>query len=208
MSEPQPLPVLLPLVDSPTPERSDAARNRAALLDAAQGLIAHCGIDRLTMDALAAAAGVGKGTVFRRFGSREGLMVALLDHSETEWQAAVMSGPPPLGPGAPPWERLLAFGRSRLETTLRHTDLIRNAGQMGSRSYAAYSFAAMHVRHLLSELGVAGDIRLLATALMAPLEAPILDQQVRIEGLEVDRVYAGWVEVARRLTGRPPETGL
>ena len=35
------------------------------------------------MDALAAEAGVGKGTVFRRFESREGLMAALLDHSET-----------------------------------------------------------------------------------------------------------------------------
>ena len=51
------------------------------------------------MDAVAAAAGVGKGTVFRRFESREGLMAALLNHSETEWQAAVISGPPPLGPG-------------------------------------------------------------------------------------------------------------
>jgi AcrR family transcriptional regulator len=198
-SVPEPLPVLLPLVDAPTRERRDAARNRAALLDAAQLLIDHCGIDALTMDAVAAAAGVGKGTVFRRFRSREGLMAALLDHSETEWQAAVMSGPPPLGPGAPPWERLLAFGRSRLETTLGHTDLIRNAGRMGGRSYAAYSFAAMHVRYLLSELRVTGDLPLLATALMAPLEAPILDQQVRIEGLAVDRVYAGWADLARRV---------
>ena len=42
---------------------------------------------------------------------------------------------------------------------------------------------------------------LLATALMAPLEAPILDQQVRIEGLDVDRVFAGWVDLARRIVG-------
>ena len=199
MSEPEPLPLLLPLVDPPARERSDAARNRIALLEAAGRLVARDGADALTMDAVAAEAGVGKGTVFRRFRSREGLMGALLDHSETEWQAAVLSGPPPLGPGAPPWERLLAFGRSRLETTLRHADLIRNAGRMSTRSYAAYSFAAMHVRYLLSELGVEGDLRLLATALMAPLEAPILAQQVRIEGLAVDRVHAGWVDLARRV---------
>jgi hypothetical protein len=128
-------------------------------------------------------------------------MGALLHHSETEWQAAVMSGPPPLGPGAEPWERLLAFGHSRLETTLKHADLIRNAGRMSTRSYAAYSFAAMHVRYLLSELGVDGDLPLLAVALMAPLEAPILDQQVRIEGLDLDRVHAGWVDLARRIVG-------
>jgi AcrR family transcriptional regulator len=194
---------LLPLVDTPVHERRDAARNREALLRAAQHLVDHCGVDGVTMDAVAAAAGVGKGTVFRRFESREGLMAALLNHSETEWQAAILSGPPPLGPGADPWDRLLAFGRSRLETTLLHADLIRVAGRAGARSYAAYSFAAMHVRYLLSLLGVTGDLPLLATALMAPLEAPILEQQVRIEGLDEERVYAGWVDLARRVVGTP-----
>ncbi len=197
MSEPH----LLPLLDAPPRERRDAARNRVALLGAAERLIAHCGIDAVTMDAVAEAAGVGKGTVFRRFESREGLMGALLNHSETEWQAAVLEGPPPLGPGAEPWERLLAFGRSRLERTLRQADLIRHAGRAGTRSYAAYSFAAMHARYLLGELGVTGDIALLATALMAPLEAPILEQQVRIEGLQVERVVDGWSELARRIVG-------
>jgi hypothetical protein len=126
-------------------------------------------------------------------------MAALLNFSETEWQASVISGPPPLGPGAPPMDRLLAFGRSRLEMTLRSADLIRAAGRAGTRSYAAYSFVAMHVRHLLGELGVTGDIPLLATALMSPLEVPILEQQVRIEGIDVDRVYRGWEDLAHRI---------
>src|SRR4051812_32231307 len=192
---------LLPLADTPAPERSDAARNRVALLEAAERLVAARGTDAVTMDAVAAEAGVGKGTVFRRFESREGLMAALLNHSETEWQASVISGPPPLGPGGEPWERLLAFGRSRLETTILHAELIRAAGRAGTRSYAAYSFVAMHVRYLLSELGVTGDLQLLAVALLAPLEAPILDQIV-LDGIPVDRVYAGWVDLARRIVGR------
>lgn len=204
MTEPR----LLPMLDSAPGERSDAARNRVRLLEATERLIDHCGIDAVTMDAVASEAGVGKGTIFRRFESREGLMGALLNHNETEWQASVMSGPPPLGPGADPWERLVAFGSSRIEATLRHADLIRNAGRAGTRSFAAYSFAAMHVRYLLSELGVTGDLPLLATALMAPLELPILDQQVRIESLDLDRVYAGWVDLARRITGRPPHGGI
>eukprot|EP01032_Pedospumella_encystans_P037883 gene37883-42908_t len=110
----------LPLLGGPPPERSDAARNREALLRAATDLVDHCGVEAVTMDAVAARAGVGKGTVYRRFESREGLMAALLNHSETAWQASVLSGPPPLGPGAPPMERLLAFGRSRIETNLKH----------------------------------------------------------------------------------------
>ena len=114
----------------------------------------------------------------------------------------MISGPPPLGPGAEPMDRLLAFGRSRLETVLKHADLIRNAGRAGNRSYAAYSFAAMHVRYLLGELGVTGDLPILATALLAPLEMPILDQQLKVEGLDVERVYDGWVDLARRVTAR------
>lgn len=200
MTPDTPEPHLLPLLGAPPVERRDAARNRELLLGAAQELVERCGPGAVTMDAVAAAAGVGKGTVFRRFDSREGLMAALLDHSETEWQAQVMSGPPPLGPGAEPWERLLAFGRSRLETTLVHAELIRAAGRAGTRSYAAWSFAAMHVRYLLGELGVTGDLPMLAVALLAPLEVPILEQQVDIEGFPVDRVLDGWVDLARRLT--------
>lgn len=195
-------PHLLPLLGAPPPERRDAARNRALLLDAAQRLVERHGAAAVTMDAVAAEAGVGKGTVFRRFDSREGLMAALLNHSEMEWQAQVLSGPPPLGPEADPWDRLLAFGRSRLEATLLYSDLIREAGRAGTRSYAAYSFTAMHVRYLLSQLEVEGDLAMLAIALLAPFEMPILDQQVVVEGFPVDRVYAGWVDLARRITGR------
>jgi AcrR family transcriptional regulator len=190
---------LLPLADAPAPERSDAARNREALLKAAQELVDHCGTDGVTMDAVAARAGVGKGTVFRRFESREGLMAALVNRNETEWQAHVISGPPPLGPGAPPLERLLAFGHSRIELNLSHARLIEAAGRAGTRSYAAQSFAAMHVRYLLDQLGVRGDIAYLATALLAPLEVPILVQETELEGTPLTRIRAGWEDLVRRV---------
>jgi AcrR family transcriptional regulator len=190
---------LLPIIDAPAPERSDAARNRERLLQAAEELIDHCGIDGVTMDAVAARAGVGKGTVFRRFESREGLMAALVNRSETEWQAHVISGPPPLGPGAPPMERLLAFGHSRIELNLSHARLIEAAGRAGMRNYAVESFAAMHVRYLLEQLGVHGDIPLLAIALLAPLEVPILVQQAEREHIPLDRVRAGWEDLVRRV---------
>jgi AcrR family transcriptional regulator len=198
---------LLPIIGEPRPERSDAARNRAALLEAATRLIEQRGIGSVTMEAVAAEARVGKGTVFRRFHSREGLMAALLDHSEAEWQARVMGGPPPLGPGAPPMDRLLAFGHSRIEVNLRHADLIRAAGQAGTRSYAAYSFVATHTRFLLGELGVRGDVALLATALMAPIESSILEQQVKIEQMDLERIRSGWADLAGRIVENPGDEG-
>lgn len=194
---------LLPILGQELRERSDAARNREALLEAAARLVDHCGVESVTMDAVAESAGVGKGTVFRRFGSRAGLMAALLDQTESDWQARVIGGPPPLGPGAPPHDRLLAFGRSRLEQNLRGAALIRAAsGAPPTRNYAVYSFAATHLRYLLDQLDVAGDIALLATALLAPLEVVILEQQIDIEGMDVNRIAAGWDDLADRIIAR------
>ena len=95
-------------------ERGDAARNRALVLEAARSLVAERGAEAVTMDDIAAAAGVGKGTLFRRFGSRAGLMMVLLDEDERASQQAFLFGPPPLGPDAPPMDRLVAFGRERM----------------------------------------------------------------------------------------------
>ena len=194
MSEP------LPLLTTPPPERRDAARNREALLRAAAELIEGCDARAVTMDAVAARAGVGKGTVFRRFGSREGLMAALLDQAEADWQQAVLSGPPPLGPGAPAMDRLLAFGASRTRLHLQQAALIEAAGQVWRTNYAVAGFASMHVRYLLRELGVHGDLAYLATALNGALAVPVLQQQLEAEGLSEAQVVGGWQELARRVT--------
>src|SRR4029078_2399670 len=105
----------LPVTDQPPQERGDAARNRTLLLEAARRLITERGADAVTTDDIAAAAGVGKGTLFRRFGSRAGLMIVLLDEDEKTQQQAFLFGPPPLGPGAPPLDRLIAYGHARLK---------------------------------------------------------------------------------------------
>src|SRR6478736_7237883 len=114
----------LPVTDSAPAERGDAARNRVLLLDAARRLIAEHGADAVTMDDVATAAGVGKGTLFRRFGSRAGLMLVLLDEDEKAEQRAFMFGPPPLGPDAPPLDRLIAYGRIRIRFAHTHHALL------------------------------------------------------------------------------------
>jgi AcrR family transcriptional regulator len=117
----------------PPHERGDAARNRALLVHAARRLIAVRGPDAVTMDEIAAAAGVGKGTLFRRFGSRAGLMIVLLDEDEQAEQQAFLFGPAPLGPSAPALERLLAYGRARLRFVHTHHALLSDIDRDRSR---------------------------------------------------------------------------
>ncbi len=185
-------------------ERADAARNRRLLLDAAQQLVREQGVDGLTMDALAKRAGVGKGTVFRRFGNRSGLMRALLDHSERKYQEAFIFGPPPLGPGAPPVQRLVAFGRARLLDIEVEGELHREAeiSEAGDRyTGAPYTLLKSHVLLLLREAGVEGDPVLLADALLAPLDAPLVMYQMRVLGYARDRIGDNWATVVARIVG-------
>src|ERR687888_328098 len=156
----------LPVTDQAPQERGDAARNRTLLLDAARRLIAERGPDAVTTDDIAAAAGVGKGTLFRRFGSRAGLMLVLLDEDERALQEAFLFGPPPLGPGAPPLERLLAYGRERLEFNHVHAALLSVAGRDPHTRYGAPAAVQhTHLRVLLEAAGTTGDLDAQAAAL-------------------------------------------
>jgi AcrR family transcriptional regulator len=144
----------LELLRTPPPkERVDAARNRAAVLQAAAGLFAEHGVAAVSMDQVAAAAGVGKGTIFRRFGDKAGLAVALLDTRERELQEAILHGPPPLGPGAGPAARLAAFASAYLDYLLEHLELVRmsETAAPGARyRIGAYRFWHRHVAILLN----------------------------------------------------------
>src|ERR1700712_3029417 len=104
----------LPLARPGVTERADASRNRALLLSTARRILNEQGIEALTMDGLAREAGLGKGTIFRRFGSRTGLLLELVNEIETDFQRRFLSGPAPLGPGAAAVDRLVAFGRERV----------------------------------------------------------------------------------------------
>ena len=200
MSEPH----LLPLMGEPPVERRDAARNREALLVAAQELIAHCGIESVTMDAVAAKAGVGKGTVFRRFESREGLMGAVLNFSETEWQASVISGPPPLGPGAPAMERLLAFGHSRMWLNLPHAQLIQAAGRERRHavSQPSPSRRCTCATCSRSSASAATSSCWRRPCSLRSRRRPACSRPSWREGIAMERVQgAGWDDLVRRVVG-------
>ncbi|MDN3026923.1 TetR/AcrR family transcriptional regulator [Streptomyces sp. S.PB5] len=182
--------------------RADAARNRARLLEAAARLIAEHGAAGVTMEAVAAAAQVGKGTVFRRFGDRTGLLMALLDHSARQLQADFMSGPPPLGPGAPPLERLRAFGVAMLYRSVEQLDLQLAAEPEPTRrfSHPSNRALAMHVTMLLRQIVPDGDCELLARTLLAYLDPAQIHYLTRECGMPMERLEAGWSDLVARVT--------
>ena len=162
---------------APPPERADAARNRRRVLDAAAALFAERGVEAVSMDDIVAAAGVGKGTLYRRFGDKSGLATALLDDRERALQAAILSGPPPLGPNAEPAERLAAFVAAYLTYVGANVDVVAASQQArpGARfDTGAHRFWRAHLVHLFESAG-APDPLTRADVLLAALTA----EQVR-----------------------------
>lgn len=184
-------------------ERGDAARNRALLLQAARQLVAERGADAVTTDDIAAAAGVGKGTLFRRFGSRAGLMMVLLDEDEQAVQQAFLFGPPPLGPGAPPTDRLVAFGRERIRFAHDHCELLSAANRdPQNRRNAPAMVLRTHVRMLLKTAESTGDLDAQTDALLALLDVDYVEHQLTEGGHTLATLGDAWESLARKLCGR------
>ena len=186
------------------PERADAARNRRHLLATARQMLAEQGADRLTMDALAERAALGKGTVFRRFGTRAGIFQALLDDDERDFQQQVLSGPPPLGPGAPPLDRLIAYGQARTGFLVGHCEIARAAldGKEPVPAGRESPMSRVHIRYLLQEARLgAADLDVLALQLTAALDGPVL---LYLSGAQdspevAERLGQGWEDLVRRV---------
>ncbi|MGW1780253.1 TetR/AcrR family transcriptional regulator [Streptomyces sp. NPDC002143] len=190
--------------DDTATERADAVRNRARLLDAAARLVAERGAAHVTMQEVAEAAGVGKGTLFRRFGDRDGLLLALLGEAEAEFEEAYTEGPPPLGPGASARDRLEAFGRALIERIAADVDLGAALGRqvLHDRRHASDTGRAFHrhVSALLREAGVDGDRDMLAHALLAFANFETTDYLHMGCEVPVTRLQDTWVDLIRRVT--------
>jgi AcrR family transcriptional regulator len=184
-------------VASPEHERADARRNRERILCAAARLIDERGMC-FSMDDVAHEAGVGKGTLYRRFGDRAALLRALISEPEQAFQDALIRGEAPLGPGAPPEVRLHAFGEGLL-TFLNERAIYLQAGELmgGSKRYGhpVYAFYRTHVSLLLKQAcggDAAANHEYLVDALLGPLSAEPFLYQRDLRGMSVDEITAGW----------------
>jgi len=187
--------------EPPATERADAARNRRRVLDAAKQLFGERGIAAVTLDDVVAAAGVGKGTLFRRFGDKAGLAVALLDEQERALQDRILNGPPPLGPGAEPVERLTAFVRTYVGYVARNTELVAmsQTSSPGARlRTGSHQFWRQHCEFLLACAGAA-DPGVRADILLAGLTAEQIGHWLHDQGWTPRRLASAVARSAQQL---------
>jgi AcrR family transcriptional regulator len=187
-----------PRLGAPPAERADAARNRARVLAAAAELFRSREDPRaVTMDDVARAAGVGRATLYRRYPDVASIAEALLGEHERELQEQLMRGAPPLGPGAPPAERLTAFYAAMVEHLDRHLPLLLAIDAGAARfEVGSYGFWRAHVRSLLVDAAVPGPDAL-ADVLLAPLAAEVFCHQ-RANDLTPGQI----ADALRHLAGR------
>jgi hypothetical protein len=129
--------------------------------------------------------------------------VALLDARERDLQQRILSGPPPLGPGAPAAERLTAFVAAYLDYLFAHLDLVRmsETASPGARyRIGAYRFWHRHVAILLAGARPAADADVLSHTLLAAMGAEAAG--VLREEYGRARAVQGIIGLATALTAR------
>lgn len=186
-------------------ERRDAAENRQHILAAARQLFAEQGVAAVSMDEIARIAGVGKGTLYRRYAHKGLLCAALLDENTRQMQVAALAAL--RDDDRPILDQLGCL----LGFFFAHNE--QNAELLGAVSDAAagrrrgeyfqsppYQWQRLMIMGLLRRANAKRectpfDIDYLADAILAPLDIDLYLFQRRILGMSAERI----VEGARRL---------
>ncbi|MFF3365315.1 TetR/AcrR family transcriptional regulator [Streptomyces misionensis] len=191
--------------------RKDAIRNREAVLTAADALFTRReSPEDVTMADVAAAAGVGKGTLFRAFGDRAGLLRALYEARLEPIRQAVETGPPPLGPAAAPHDRVPALLDAVLCFKLDNRRLALALEEGGSSSpYRAEHYERWHslLRAVLEQIPGLTDSDFTAHALLAATRADLVEYLTGEERIPRERMRAQLADFVTRVLASGPLRG-
>lgn len=185
-------------------ERRDAAANRALILETAEKLFAQRGVGEVTMADIAQVAGVGKGTLYRRFAHKGELCLALMDTQMTEFQNSILSRLQQLNQhGVSKLEQLDQFLDALVYFTDAHAPLLCEAQRAGllqgtdNNLQMPHFWQHMTVSGLLRTAVAAGelpadlDIAYTADALLASLRADMFRFQRQVREFSLERISAG-----------------
>jgi AcrR family transcriptional regulator len=184
-------------------ERADAVRNREAILAAALRLIGEHGLDAICMEDVAAAAGVGKGTVFRRFGDREGLVSAVVARCARDWQAeadALLTAD-----DRPAAERVVVFVGRLFDFVVESLPLVRALEQVTQGQEccdANFDLTLRRLAALIAQARPGCDADYFAHALLANLRGEVIHLMVQRCGMSPNQVREGVIALARSVLGR------
>ncbi|MFI1252534.1 TetR/AcrR family transcriptional regulator [Streptomyces netropsis] len=171
-------------------ERADALRNREAVLAAADALFAQSSSPHsVSMDDIAEAAGVGKGTLFRRFGDRAGLISALIASRLEPLQQAAQEAQD--ADRSSPRQRVMDLLDASLRFKIENRHLMSAAEHAGlSSPYQAGHYGWWHetLRLALDHVPGVHDADFTAHALLAAIRADLVahlidDQEMAPEDL-------------------------
>lgn len=187
-------------------ERRDAAANRTKILATAERLFAEHGVDHINMADIALAAGVGKGTLYRRFANKGELCLVLMDTQMADFQNSMLARMQQMNlAGVPKLEQLQQFIEALVYFTDTHSPLLCEVQREGlipnladnNRLQLPHFWQHMTVSGLLKAAAAAGEIPAnldtdyLADALLAPLKADIFQFQKRVRGFTLERISGG-----------------
>lgn len=199
-------------VDAPRAERCDAQANRVRILQAAEQLFAERGVAAVAMADIGKAAGVGQGTLYRRFTNKGELCLALMDHQMTQFQDHVLTEMGRMTRnGIAKLAQLQWFLDAHLHFNEKHTALLCEASQSvyftpGTRP-PTYIWQHMTVLGLLrgavaaNEMPAGDDLPVLADAIMALIHPAIFRLIRDANGYTPERISATLQALVRRLGG-------
>lgn len=181
-------------------ERADAAANRLRVLQAAERLFAAAGVENVHMADIAKEAGVGKGTLYRRYASKGELCLALMDSQFRDFQNVMLDRLRQMTTAEIPWLRQLnQFLDALVFFTADHMPLlceVQRSGIPAVENTAPYFWMHLTVSGLLrgaaaaDELSPELDIELLADILLAPLRAETFRFLHEERGFTLERISA------------------
>lgn len=201
-----------PTAAAPLRERRDAAENRARVLAAAEKLFRAQGVPNVHMAEIAQAAGVGKGTLYRRFANKGELCLALMDEQLQTYQNQVLAGLRTLREsGASGLDRLKYFLRSEAAFVERHVPLlceVQRGGLLDALQQIdapVFGWQQMTALGLLREAAQANeidpemDLPLTVDLLLAPLQANFFRFLCQGRGYSSERIGQALAASVQRL---------
>ena len=185
-------------------ERADAVANRALILETADTLFAQHSVAAINMADIAKAAGVGKGTLYRRFANKGELCLALMDNQTREFQNNMLARMREMSQqGVGPLQQLDQFLDALVYYVEDHAPLLCEVQRSGLleegelNQERPYFWQFMTISGLLRLAQAQGQCRAdidadyVADALLAPLNANIFRFQRQGRGFSLERISTG-----------------